>query len=106
LVTCIHNSKLVGRYQGHTAIIASFVCSGDGIRNFPVNQILCLMPTPQQNETFDDFVSRCIPVVISEGTANNPAQAYAICEYMYQNKEYGTNSNQSNKTESQESKDN
>jgi len=37
------------------------------------------MPTPNSTETQQEFISRCIPVVINEGTARNTAQAYAIC---------------------------
>jgi hypothetical protein len=41
------------------------------------------MPTPQENEPRDQFIQRCIPQVINEGTARNTAQAYAICINMY-----------------------
>lgn len=37
------------------------------------------MPKPKPNETQDEFISRCIPMVISEGTTDDPAQAAAIC---------------------------
>jgi len=42
------------------------------------------MPTPNQNETEQEFVSRCIPMVINEGTASNPEQAYVICMSMFE----------------------
>ena len=64
------------------------------------------MPTPNQNETEEQFINRCIPYVLTEGTASNVAQAYAICEYIYQNKQNGTYINQSNNTQSEEPKDN
>ena len=45
------------------------------------------MPTPRSGESESDFVSRCIPIVIEEGTAADGSQANAICHSMYQNKE-------------------
>jgi len=42
------------------------------------------MPTPNENETQEQFIERCIPIVINEGTANNPEQAYAICVNMFE----------------------
>ena len=36
------------------------------------------MPTPKKGEPEKDFVSRCIPVVIKEGTAKDGSQAAAI----------------------------
>ena len=41
------------------------------------------MPTPRKGESKADYVSRCIPVVMSEGTAKNASQAAAICHSMY-----------------------
>lgn len=41
------------------------------------------MPTPHADETEADFVDRCIPVVIEEGTAEDGEQAAAICHSMY-----------------------
>lgn len=39
------------------------------------------MPTPQPSqETEQEFISRCIPIVLEEGTAENRAQAAAICQ--------------------------
>lgn len=37
------------------------------------------MPVPKLNETQDDFLNRCIPVVMDEGTAQDTDQAVAIC---------------------------
>ena len=37
------------------------------------------MPIPRRGETQDEFVSRCIPMVINEGVTDDPAQAAAIC---------------------------
>lgn len=42
------------------------------------------MPTPRAGESEADYVKRCIPMVIEEGTAENGAQAAAICHSMYQ----------------------
>jgi hypothetical protein len=42
------------------------------------------MPTPNENETEQEFVSRCIPIVINEGTAQSTEQAFAICQSMYE----------------------
>ena len=41
------------------------------------------MPTPNANETEKDFVSRCIPIVLDEGTAKDNKQAVAICYSMF-----------------------
>ena len=41
------------------------------------------MPTPNENESEKDFVARCIPVVLDEGTAKDDKQAVAICYSMY-----------------------
>lgn len=37
------------------------------------------MPKPQKYESEKKFISRCIPQVISEGTAKDAKQAAAIC---------------------------
>ena len=44
------------------------------------------MPTPRPNETEEEYVSRCIPIVTKEGTAKNEKQAAAICYSMYKKK--------------------
>lgn len=41
------------------------------------------MPTPKEGESEKDFVSRCIPIVMNEGTADDNSQAAAICHSMY-----------------------
>ena len=41
------------------------------------------MPMPGKKETQEDFVSRCIPIVLEEGTAKNQKQAAAICFSMW-----------------------
>src|SRR5574342_1078755 len=42
------------------------------------------MPTPMTSESHADFVERCIPIVIDEGTAKDGAQGKAICESMWE----------------------
>lgn len=37
------------------------------------------MPNPKPSEDKSDFIDRCIPVVIEDGTAEIPEQAVAIC---------------------------
>ncbi len=41
------------------------------------------MPTPKKKESENDFVDRCIPIVLAEGTAEDGAQAAAICHSMF-----------------------
>ena len=41
------------------------------------------MPKPNKGESESDFVSRCIPVVIEEGTTKDPKQAAAICHSLW-----------------------
>jgi len=41
------------------------------------------MPKPKKNEKQKDFVSRCIPIVMHEGTAKDNKQAAAICNSMW-----------------------
>src|SRR5262252_8874666 len=42
------------------------------------------MPTPDpQNETRQEFMDRCVPQVIADGTAADGAQASAICSSMW-----------------------
>jgi len=43
------------------------------------------MPKPSQGESEADFVKRCIPMVIDEGTAADGTQAAAICHSLYGN---------------------
>jgi hypothetical protein len=42
------------------------------------------MPTPQENETEENFIQRCIPIVLNDGTAETPEEAYAVCASMYE----------------------
>jgi HK97 family phage prohead protease len=41
------------------------------------------MPTPSKGESKSNFIDRCIPIVIDEGTAKNPDQAVAICNSLW-----------------------
>ena len=42
------------------------------------------MPKPNEGEGRDDFVSRCIPVVLKDGTAEDNEQAAAVCHSLYE----------------------
>lgn len=41
------------------------------------------MPDPQEGETRDDFISRCIPIVLDDGTASDQEQAVSVCSGMW-----------------------
>jgi hypothetical protein len=41
------------------------------------------MPIPQSGESRDEFISRCIPVVLNDGTAESQDQAVAICSSLW-----------------------
>ena len=41
------------------------------------------MPKPTEGETEKDFVERCIPMVLEEGTATDGEQAAAVCHSMF-----------------------
>jgi len=41
------------------------------------------MPVPKEGESRSDFISRCIPFVIHEGTTKDPKQAAAICHSIW-----------------------
>lgn len=41
------------------------------------------MPTPRKGESEKNFVNRCVPIVIREGTAKDGTQGSAICHSMY-----------------------
>ncbi|MHA1908632.1 MAG: hypothetical protein ACW98Y_15125 [Candidatus Thorarchaeota archaeon] len=41
------------------------------------------MPQPNADESEEDFVERCIPIVLDEGTAETPEQAVAICHSIW-----------------------
>lgn len=42
------------------------------------------MPTPEKNEEKGHYISRCIKMVIQEGTAKDEKQAAAICYSMWE----------------------
>lgn len=44
------------------------------------------MPEPEANENEQDFISRCIPIVLDEGTAQDQEQAAAICYSLWREK--------------------
>lgn len=41
------------------------------------------MPTPKPEEKEKDYIKRCIPIVMKEGTAKDNRQAFAICKSMW-----------------------
>jgi len=41
------------------------------------------MPTPRPNEKEKDFINRCIPYVIKEGTTKDTSQAAAVCHSIW-----------------------
>lgn len=45
------------------------------------------MPTPQPGESEDQFIARCIPIVLDDGTAEDNEQAVAICYSMWRERE-------------------
>lgn len=47
------------------------------------------MPVPRKGESRQDFVSRCVPIVMDEGTAKDNKQAVAVCYSLYKNKKTG-----------------
>jgi HK97 family phage prohead protease len=42
------------------------------------------MPRPHAGESEDDFMDRCIPYVLDDGTADDEDQAVAICMHIYE----------------------
>src|SRR3989304_3141158 len=44
------------------------------------------MPQPAAGENEEAFVSRCIPIVLDEGTADDNSQAAAICHSLWDNR--------------------
>lgn len=45
------------------------------------------MPKPRSGEAHDDFIDRCIPQTIDDGTADSPEQAVAICESIWRDEQ-------------------
>jgi len=42
------------------------------------------MPAPRPNETRKDYIARCVPVVLDDGTAESRDQAVAVCQSMWE----------------------
>lgn len=42
------------------------------------------MPKPRTDETQEQFISRCIPIVLADGTADSQDQAVAVCVSMWE----------------------
>ena len=47
------------------------------------------MPKPKAGESEKDFVARCIPIVLEDGTAEDQEQAAAVCYSMFKMEEAG-----------------
>lgn len=47
------------------------------------------MPTPKEGESKQEFVDRCIPIVLEEGTAEDGSQANAICHSIWEQHQKG-----------------
>jgi len=45
------------------------------------------MPTVKPGDSREDFVSRCIPIVLEDGTAESQDQAVAVCSSMWRERE-------------------
>jgi len=45
------------------------------------------MPTPRADETQDEFIARCIPIVLEDSTAEDSEQATAVCYSMWENRD-------------------
>lgn len=45
------------------------------------------MPVPQADETLEEFLERCIPQVIADGTADDPEQASAVCYALWEDRD-------------------
>ena len=41
------------------------------------------MPTPKEDETEEEFIARCVPIVMEDETAETNKQAVAICYSMW-----------------------
>ncbi len=46
------------------------------------------MPEPNPGESRDEFIARCIPQVLEDGTAKTPEQAAAICHSIFDGKDF------------------
>lgn len=49
------------------------------------------MPEPREGESRKEFVGRCVPVVLDEGTTDDPKQAVAICHSYFDKTTKGDN---------------
>lgn len=62
------------------------------------------MPTPRDDETQDEFIARCIPIVLEDGTAEDNEQAVAVCMSMWEDRNKdakGVRDREMNKTQVQ-----
>ncbi len=47
------------------------------------------MPAPIEHESQKDFIKRCVPIVIEDGTTDNARQAVAICGSLWRKHKSG-----------------
>jgi len=47
------------------------------------------MPKPRKGEKKSDFIHRCIPIVLNEGTAKSAGQAWQVCNSIYKEHKRG-----------------
>ena len=47
------------------------------------------MPIPLPGESRDNFIDRCIPIVIDDGTAEDGSQAFAVCNSLFDEPKQG-----------------
>lgn len=45
------------------------------------------MPEPREGESHDDFMGRCVPQVLDDGTAESQDQAVAVCESIWERRD-------------------
>src|SRR4030042_788607 len=65
---------------------------------------LITMPEPNKDETHNDFISRCIPVVIEDGAAESPEQAVAVCNGIWDKAKEGKSTQPEDATKHKSSK--
>ena len=45
------------------------------------------MPLPTENQTQEEFLRECVPIVLEDGTASDPEQAVAVCISIWEDKQ-------------------
>jgi len=49
------------------------------------------VPTPRNGESRNDFISRCVPIVVGDGTAGTSQQAVAVCNSIWEQRTMSDN---------------